>query len=230
MTTSNLSGAVAILAGMLTVLSPCVLPILPILVGRSLTSHRYGPLFLVTGLIVGFATIGSLIGLTASWFTGLANLLRNTAIALLLLAGLSSVFPQRSYQLLSRLRFAHWLKEPQRIGLLGEFWLGTQLGLLWTPCAGPILGSILVLAAVKQDALSAFALLMLYGFGAGIPLLALAYGGRYMSQYFLSLRSKTIILQKIGGVIVVLSAIAVLLGWDIQIQLVLAPLFPTLPL
>ncbi len=230
MMTPNLSGSVAVFAGILTVLSPCVLPILPILIGRSLISHRYGPLALVIGLIVGFATIGSLIGLTASWVTGLANFLRSAAIALLLLAGFSAIFPEQSYQLLSRLRFGNWLKEPQRIGLMDEFWLGTQLGLLWTPCAGPILGSIIILAAVKHDVISAFYLLIFYGLGAGIPLLALAYGGRYVSQYFLGLRSKTIILQKIGGVIVVLSAIAVLLGWDIQVQLWLAPFFPVISL
>jgi cytochrome c biogenesis protein CcdA len=113
---------------------------------------------------------------------------------------------------------------------MGEFWLGTQLGLLWTPCAGPILGSILVLAAVKHDAILAFYLLLFYGLGAGIPLLALAYGGRRISQYFLGLRPKTIILQKVGGTIIVFSAIAILLGWDIEIQLWLAPFFPKLPL
>ena len=230
MTTTNLSGSVAILAGMLTVLSPCVLPILPILIGRSLLSHRYGPLFLVIGLIVAFAGIGSLIGLTASWFSGLATLLRNIAIALLFLAGFSAIFPENSYQVFSRFRLSDRLKEPKRIGLMGEFWLGTQLGLLWTPCAGPILGSILVLAAVKHDAISAFYLLLFYGVGAGIPLLALAYGGRRLSQYFLGLRLKTIILQKVGGTIVVFSAIAILLGWDIEIQLWLAPFFPKLSL
>ena len=62
---SSISAGLAVLGGMLTVLSPCVLPILPV-VGRSLQSHRYTPLAMVAGLIVGFATIGSLIGVTAS--------------------------------------------------------------------------------------------------------------------------------------------------------------------
>ncbi|MCL1469910.1 cytochrome c biogenesis CcdA family protein [Argonema antarcticum] len=230
MTNSNLSAAIAVLAGILTVLSPCVLPILPILVGRSLTSHRYGPLALVAGLIAGFATIGSLVGVTASWFAGLASLLRNGAIALLLLAGFSAIFPEWNYRLFSRLRFGSWLKEPVRVGLVGEFWLGTQLGLLWTPCAGSVLASILILAAVKHDTATAFFLLVFYGLGAGIPLLVLAYGGRYLSRYLGKLRSKSAVLQKVGGVIVVVSAIAILLGWDVQIQLWLAPLFPPLPL
>ena len=229
MATSNLSAAIALLAGVLTVLSPCVLPILPVLVGRSLTSHRYGPVALVAGLIAGFATIGSLVGVTASWFAELASLLRNVAIALLLFVGFSAIFPTWNYRLWSSLRLGN-LKEPTRVGLAGEFWLGTQLGLLWTPCAGPVLGSILILAAVKHDIATAFVLLVFYGFGAALPLLALAYGGRYLSRPLWRLRSKSAVLQRIGGAIVVGSAIAIILGWDVQIQLWLAPIFPALPL
>lgn len=230
MTTSLASASVALLAGILTILSPCVLPILPVLLGRSLQSHRYGPIALVLGLIAGFATIGSLLGVTSGWFVGLASILRNIAIALLLFVGMSTIFPGLSYRLFQYLRFGSWYKEPVRQGLIGEFCLGTQLGLLWTPCAGPVLGSILILAAVKHDTIAAFFLLFLYGFGAGIPLLVLAYGGRYFSQQVLSLRPYSAVLQQIGGVIVVGSAIAIIMGWDVQIQLWLAPFFPNLPL
>ena len=227
---TNLSGSLAVLGGLLTVLSPCVLPILPVVVGRSVQSHRYGPIALVSGLIAGFATIGSLLGVTSGWFVGLASVLRTGAIALLLIFGLSAIFPALSYRRLKHLRLGRWLKEPAREGLIGEFWQGTQLGLLWTPCAGPVLGSILILAAVKHDTAAAFVLLVLYGLGAGIPLLAIAYGGRYLSQHLLRLRPYSGVLQRVGGVIVVVSAIAILLGWDVQIQLWLAPIFPTLPL
>lgn len=230
MTTPLASAGVAVLAGLLTVLSPCVLPILPVLLGRSLQSHRYGPIALVSGLIAGFALIGSLLGITSSWFVGVASILRIGAIALLLVVGISTIFPGFSYRLFQFLRLSNWLKEPARQGLVGEFWLGTQLGLLWTPCAGPVLGSILILAAVKHDSVTAFVLLVFYGLGAGVPLLAIAYGGRYLSQQVLRLRPYSAVLQRVGGVIVVGSAIAILLGWDIQIQLWLAPFFPTLRL
>jgi len=184
----------------------------------------------VAGLIGGFALIGSLLGVTASWFAGLATTLRTMAIALLLAAGLLAIFPQWSYQLFSHLRLERWVKEPKQAGLIGEFWLGTQLGLLWTPCAGPVLGSILVLAAVEQNVANAFMLLLSYGLGSGIPLLAIAYGGRYLSQRLVNLRFQSLLLQKVGGVMVVVSAIAILLGWDVQLQLWLIPLFPALPL
>ncbi|CAA9559245.1 cytochrome C-type biogenesis protein (ccdA), conjectural [uncultured Synechococcales cyanobacterium] len=218
----------ALLAGVLAVLSPCVLPVMPLIIGRSLQSHRYGPLALVVGLIAGFAAIGSLLGVTASWFAGLATALRTSAITLLLVAGVLAIFPKLSYRLFSYLRLDRWLQAPSRVGLVGEFWLGTQLGLLWTPCAGPVLGSILLLAAVEHDARAAFVLLSAYGLGSGLPLLAIAYSGRYLSQHLLGLRSHSAKLQRVGGVIVVMSAIAIFLGWDIQIQLWLAPIFPTL--
>ena len=93
-----------------------------------------------------------------------------------------------------------------------------------------VLGSILVLAAVQHNAASAFVLLVFYGLGAGLPLLLIAYGGRYLSRHLLNLRSYSAVLQRIGGGIVVVTAIAILLGWDVQIQLWLAPIFPALPL
>ncbi len=230
MTTSTLSTGLALLGGVLTVLSPCILPILPVLVGRSLQSHTYGPVALVAGLVGGFALAGSLLGVTASWFTVLANLLRSGAIALLLFLGLLAIFPTWSYRLFSYLPIGNWTKEPVRIGLLGEFWLGTQMGLLWTPCAGPVLGGILVLAAVNHQVASAFGLLVAYGVGAALPLLAIAYGGRTLSRRLLNLRSYSATLQRVGGVAIVATAIAILLGWDVQVQLWLAPLFPTLPM
>ena len=230
MTTSTLSTSLALLGGVLNVLSPCVLPILPVLLGRSIQSHTYGPVALVAGLIAGFALAGSLLGVTASWFTGVINLLRNGAIALLLFLGLLAIFPTWSYRIFTYIPVGNWAKKPRRIGLMGEFWLGTQLGLLWTPCAGPVLGGILVLAAVNHQVVGAFWLLVAYGIGAGLPLLAIAYGGRILSQRILNLRSHSAALQRVGGVAIVASAIAILLGWDVQIQLWLAPFFPTQPL
>jgi cytochrome c-type biogenesis protein len=223
MTNTSISLGIAILGGSLTVLSPCVLPVLPILIGRSLSQNRWGPVVLVAGLISGFAVTGSLLGITSSWFAGFSSSLRTLAIIFLLFMGLLSVFPKWSYKLLSYLQLSRFKKLP---GLSGEFWLGTQLGLLWTPCAGPVLGSILVLAAVEHQVTSAFGLLLFYGIGAGIPLLAIAYAGRYVSTSLLGLRAHSNSLQRIGGVVIAMTAIAILLGWDVEIQLWLAPLFP----
>jgi len=228
MATSLPSAGLAVVAGFLTVLSPCVLPILPIIIGRSLQSHPYGPVALVLGLIAGFATIGSFLGLTASWFASLASFLRLGAIALLFIAGISTVFPTFGYRISQYFSWGKWFQEPTQKGLLGEWCLGTQLGFLWTPCAGSVLGSILILAAAQGDSATAFVLLCLYGLGAGIPLLGIAYGGRYLAHQVIRLRPYSAIVQKVGGVVVVMSAIAILMSWDVQIQLWLATIFPSL--
>lgn len=228
----------------MSTLSPCVLPVLPIIVSRSLRCHPLGPVVLVSGLAVSFAIVGSLIGFTASWVTGLANWLRGIAIALLLIMGILAIFHKKSYQLFSyylprfsllpssfTARFSKsFSKSFAEDSLLGEFWLGISLGWLWTPCAGVVLGSIITLAAVGGQVREAFSLLLAYGVGAALPLLAIAYGGKHLSQHLKLLRSQSQNLQKVGGVVIAGTAIAILLGWDIKVQLWLAPLFPALPL
>jgi cytochrome c-type biogenesis protein len=215
--------------GLLTILSPCVLPVIPLVLGRSFKSHRLGPVMLVLGLVSGFAVLGSLLGVASSWFVGFANILRNVAVGLLFGLGLLAIFPKLSYWMMSYLQFGKsW--EPKTPSLWSEFWIGTQLGLLWTPCAGPALGSILVLAAVKHEVLGALALLTVYGLGAGMPLLAIAYSSRHISNSSRRLLPYTATLQRVGGILMSGTAIAILFGWDVELQLWLAPLFPTLPL
>jgi cytochrome c-type biogenesis protein len=226
---SPLSFGFAFGGGLLTILSPCVLPVIPLILGRSFRSHRLGPVMLVLGLVSGFAAIGSLLGVASSWFVGLTNLLRNVAVGLLFGLGVLAIFPKLSYWVMSYLQFGKtW--EPKTPGLWSEFWIGTQLGLLWSPCAGPALGSILVLAAVKHQVLGALALLTVYGLGAGIPLLAIAYSSRHISNSSRRLLPYAGALQRIGGLLMAGTAIAIVFGWDVELQLWLAPLFPKVPL
>jgi cytochrome c-type biogenesis protein len=225
MTSQALSIGLAFGSGIVTVLSPCILPVLPIIVGRSLQSHRYGAIALVVGLVTGFAVTGSLLGFAASWIPEAIDTLRSVAIGILLLMGILSIFPQLGYRLFQIFSFKF---DATPLGLGGEFLLGTQLGLLWTPCAGPVLASILLLAAVQHQPLQAFSLLSIYGLGAAMPMLTIAYGSRYFSQQLLKLRVHSGTIQKIGGIIIIGTAIVIILGLDIRIQLWLAPLFPRL--
>jgi cytochrome c-type biogenesis protein len=95
---SPLSMLLALGAGVITVLSPCVLPVLPLIVGRSLQSHRWGPAALVAGLVSGFAAAGSLLGIGGQWLPGFASSLRGVAIAVLLGLGLLMIFPKLNYR------------------------------------------------------------------------------------------------------------------------------------
>jgi len=133
---ADLSIWLAIAGGVLTVLSPYVLPILPILVGRSLQSSAWGSVVLVTGLVAGFAVAGSLLGLSVSWLGGLATGLRTGAIAILLVLGLLAIFPTWSYRLFQYLPLHRWIKETPRIGLAGDFGWGRS----WVCCGRPVLG------------------------------------------------------------------------------------------
>lgn len=223
------SVGLAFAGGALTVLSPCVLPILPIVMGRSLQSHRLGPVALVAGLVGGFAVAGSLLGIASTALTGLTNGLRTVAVGTLIILGLLALFPQWRNRLF-RIFPNRYGGTSDSVGLTGEFWLGTQLGLLWTPCAGPVLGAILVLAAVQHQVAGAFGFLLAYGVGAALPLLAIAYGGRRLGQSFQRLRPHSTLVQQLGGGFIIVTAIAILLGWDVELQLWLAPLFPTVAL
>jgi cytochrome c-type biogenesis protein len=225
MTSPILSVGLAFGGGIVTILSPCILPVLPIIIGRSLQSHPYGPIAMVGGLVGGFALTGSLLGVVASWIPNLPDALRAVAIVILLVMGVLSIFPEWGYRFF-RFFSINNANSSNSIGLVGEFWLGSQLGLLWTPCAGPVLASILLLAAVQHQPLQALGMLSIYGLGAAVPMLLFAYGGRYLGLRLLQLRSHSGTIQKIGGIIIISTAIAMLLGLDVQIQLWLAPLFP----
>jgi cytochrome c-type biogenesis protein len=220
----------ALLAGLATILSPCILPILPILIGRALQSHRHGPLALVLGLALSFALTGILLGFSAQFLGPLTSLLRQGAIVLLFLLGIGAAFPKLGYWAFSQFSIVPAQPEPQRRGLWGEFWIGAQLGLIWVPCAGPILGSIITLVAIKQAILPGFVALLAYALGAGIPMLAIAYSSQNLSRKLRWLYPHMENIQRTSGVLIAASAVAILLGWDNQLQVLLAPLFPPLPL
>jgi cytochrome c biogenesis protein CcdA len=222
----------AFLAGLVTLLSPCILPILPILLGRSVQNHVWGPVAMVSGLALSFALTGSLMGFTAQFLGPLSQGLRHMAMIFLILLGVISMFPQGSLGIRQRLRFPLRLQLSQRpMGSLGvDFIVGTQLGLLWIPCAGPILASIITLIVIDQHILSGFRALLAYALGAGLPMLGVAYSGKQIAHHLRQFSPWTEMLQRLAGVAIVVAALGILLGWDQSLQLWLAPLFPPFPL
>lgn len=220
------------LAGIVTILSPCILPILPILMGRSLQSHRLGPIFLVLGLACSFAAMGSTIGLSARFIGPLAHWIRQLAIAFLLLLGLLSAFPNLSHPILrvmSHVGFADTALECEH-PLWTEAIVGTQLGVVWIPCAGPTLGAIFTLIAAEGAIVLGFFALLAFALGAGIPMLVVAYSGKLLGIPLQTLFPHTQTIQRIAGLGIVVAAIAIMMGWDVRLQLWLAPLFPPVPL
>ena len=223
----------ALLAGVLTVASPCVLPVLPIILGTSVgQTSRTRPLFISLGFVLTFAAFGMLLSVVSSFAAFAQDTLRNTGIAFLAIAGLTRIWPAPYDWLMMRIGGPlHRVGDAgagARATNGGGFVLGMSLGAAWTPCAGPILASILALVARSQDLGWAASLLGLYAVGAGIPMLAIAYGGQFASTRVRAIARHSERLQKGFGVLVLLTAAAMFYQYDVVAYAWLADSFPTL--
>lgn len=229
----------AMLAGIVTIGGPCILPLLPIILGTaSVRQHASRPLFIILGFILSFsffviffAVFGRALGISPDAFRILATII-------IALFGAMMIFPKFQETLFAKLQPLLSKITPKtdvaNQGLWSGFVLGASLGLVWTPCAGPILGSILTLVVAKQHLAQAGALLIAYALGASIPMLAIAYGGQLAITRIRSLAHYTHIIQRLFGVLIVLVAITIATGVDRDAQAWLiqhAPwLFPNLNL
>lgn len=225
----------ALLAGVFTVASPCILPVLPIVLGSAVgrpgaPSRR--PLFIVAGFVLAFASFAMLLGAVSS-LAGLAQeALRHTAIAALALAGLLRVWPQPYDWLVARLRAMRptgsGAVAQVRDGNAGGFVLGMSLGAVWTPCAGPVLAAILALVVKAQAPAWSAALLAAYALGAGIPMLAMIYGGQAATSRVRLLARHAHRLQQVFGALVLATAVAIYLQYDVLAYAWASAYFPTL--
>ncbi len=225
--------AFAFLAGIFTILSPCILPILPAILSAGTIKGKWRPLGIIIGLIVSFTFFT--LSLTAIVHaTGLsANALRYAAIILVALFGLVMIFP----------RLSDWFAKAtspmanlgQSIqgghasnGFGGGLVFGAALGLLWTPCAGPILAAITTLVATQSINFNTVLITLAYSIGAGIPMFLIAYGGGKViqSSKFLSAHAERI--RQIFGCLMILTAVAIALNWDMLLQQQITRFFPPL--
>lgn len=170
--------ALAFVAGLLSILSPCVLPILPVVLGAAASEQRWGPAVLAVGLSISFVAIG-LFAATIGYSIGLdADVFRRSAAALMIVAGTVLLVPRFQARLaLAGAPLASWgdrhYAGTQRNGLAGQLWLGLLLGAVWTPCVGPTLGAASILAAQGRDLGEVAATMLAFGLGAALPLAAL---------------------------------------------------------
>jgi cytochrome c biogenesis protein CcdA len=224
--------AIAFLAGIFSTLSPCVLPLVPLVLGSALTAHRFGPVALAGGLALSFtmiglfvATIGFSIGLSGDSFRDVSAVLM-TAVGLLLLIKalqdrLSALLSPIGDLLQSRFGFA------KGNSLAGQFGVGLLLGAVWSPCVGPTLGAASVLAAQGKDLPQVGLTMALFGLGAALPLLVLGA----LSQE--ALRRRRAQLAKTGnfgkralGCALILFGVLILSGADKQLETYLVAASP----
>src|SRR5262245_927244 len=172
------SVVLAFVAGAVSVLSPCVLPILPVVLGTAASEHKLGPVALAAGLAISFVIVGLFLA-TIGYSVGLnGDVLRYVAAALIVAMGAVLVLPSLQARLaLASGPIAGWTDrrfgQVRAGGPFSQFWIGVLLGLVWSPCVGPTLGAASLLAAQGRDLPQVGVIMFAFGVGASIPLLAL---------------------------------------------------------
>jgi cytochrome c-type biogenesis protein len=210
----------SMIAGTLSTLSPCTLPLVPILVGTALAAHRYGAVALASGLALAYAVAGVFLA-TVGLAIGLDQVVfRNVAAGLLVLFGmvllseqLQGVFAIATAGLSGGSQSL--LERMSTDSLMGQFLLGALLGIVWSPCVGPTLGAAIILASQGKDLIHVSAVMLLFGVGAALPLVAL---GLMSHQAMLRFKSKLFATGKVGkkllGAVLLLLGIIVISGID----------------
>jgi cytochrome c biogenesis protein CcdA len=212
-------------AGILTIAAPCTLPVLPILLGASI-GRRAGarPAFIAAGFVASFAFVALALNAVATALHFDPDVLRTAGLVLLVIFGALMVWPAAFDRLATRLAALHPNTTAQTN--LGGFVLGTTLGLIWTPCAGPVLGAILTAIATSPDRAHGALLLLTYSIGAALPMLAVAYGGQAISTRLRRVAPYTARLQQAFGVIVIAFALSAFLQYDAIVLAWLGQFFP----
>ena len=210
----------AFLAGILTILSPCILPVVPIVLASSLGRSKLKPIWVTLGLVISFTLFGIIFGTLGSVLGISREVARVVGITLILILGALLLFPnfyQKIIKLLSKVKTKKQLR-PSGERWWENFLLGLGLGLAWIPCAGPILGIILGLALLEGNFLYSLALLLIYGIGVAIPLLIIGYLGNTLVNQINWLKKHLPLIQKIAGGVIIIIGISILLRLDQYIQ------------
>lgn len=222
----------AFLSGLVTILAPCIWPLLPIILSSSVGgkgSARPGGISL--GIMLSFTVFTLAISSLVRIFGFDPNILRTFAVIIIGFLGICLVVPalsERLEALMSRLSNKIGAKTTQGADFRAGFVTGLSLGVLWAPCAGPILATIATLAATGQVNAYVVALTLAYVSGVGIPLFLLGYGGQHLLKQTKRLNAYTGKIQQVFGVMMILAALAIYTNYDKVLQVKLANAFPSL--
>jgi cytochrome c biogenesis protein CcdA len=226
------SPALAFFAGLLSIVSPCVLPLLPVVVGGAASCHRLGPAALAAGIALSFlalglfvATLGPAVGLDAEGFRAGAAVLLTLFGATLVVARLQAAVS------LATGPVAAWAQRRldglPHADLSGQFAIGLLLGAAWSPCAGPTLGAATLLASQGRDLIAATLTMSLFAIGAVLPLIGL---GLMSHELLLRWRSHLLAAGRAGrialGSMMAAVGLAILSGYDRSLEAALLDIAP----
>ncbi|MCC7197575.1 cytochrome c biogenesis protein DipZ [Candidatus Peregrinibacteria bacterium] len=231
---------IAFIGGFLTIAAPCILAVLPIILGSTIGHQsKFRPIAIVVGLTLSFTGFGILFTYVTNLFGISSETLRTVALLFLAIFGLALIFPGVFEKVIFELQqFAKKLlptKDPaikssgetlKEKGVMDGFLVGASLGLVWVPCAGPILGAILTLAVTQADLGKTVLLMLFYSLGAGIPMLTIAYGGNLVINKLKFLKQRGEQIKKLSGIVLLVGVAFIALGLDVKIQTALYSVFP----
>jgi cytochrome c-type biogenesis protein len=226
------TSGLAYLAGLLSTLSPCVLPLLPIILGSAASAHPLGPFALALGLASSFVVIGLFVA-TIGFSIGIdADAFRIVAAALMILVGAVLIIPLFQARLaLAAGPVSRWADQTlvgvSAAGLRGQFGAGVLLGVAWSPCVGPTLGAASLLASQGRDLPQVAATMLMFGLGACSPLLAVGILSReVMSKARAHLLSAGRSLKAALGIAFLVIGASIVTGADRRIETALVEASP----
>ena len=218
-------------------MKPCCLPLVPVIFSGS-GGHRLRPLAIVSGLTVSFTTMGVLVSAFGATFGAYTDYLRNIAILFIISMGLvlfdqdvNMEFMKISGSITQGLRgigfFNKFSSKMPEGSLIGGFFLGMSLGVLWIPCVGPILGAVLALVASVGNMTYGASMLFVYSIGMSLPMLSIAYYGKKVTNRYKWFSRNGELLKKLSGLVLIVIGIMLLFGVDKLMIKLLSPYFPT---
>jgi cytochrome c-type biogenesis protein len=226
------------LAGIVTIMKPCCLPVVPIIFSGS-AGHKYRPIAIVSGMTLSFTTMGVLVSAFGATFGSFAGTLRTISILFIMGMGfvlfdedvnmefikISSALTQSMRQRFSSLS-GYSSKLPEG-GIVGGFFLGMSLGIIWIPCVGPILGAVLAYVASVGNVPYGAWMLFVYSVGMSLPMLTIAYYGKKVTARYQWFVRHGPALKKLSGLVLIVIGVMLLFNIDKLMIRLLSPYFPT---
>jgi len=201
--------ALAVGAGLASVLSPCVLPVVPVIMAGAEREDRLRPLLVVLGLAAAFMAMGAVSSLFGALLVGRTRYLEAAGAAIITVLGLMVLFDMNVFKRLSLLSNVRVRGEGRLSGLV----LGLALGVVWVPCIGPFLSSILAMVGTSGQLLRGVLLLGFYALGLAIPMLAIAYSSHIIQRKLRAVaQQETLFRYVTGGVLVAFGLYSLLHG------------------
>ena len=199
----------AISAGLASVLSPCVLPVIPIIVAGAERNDRLRPLIVVTGLSISFMAMGAISSLFGALLIGKTRYIEIVGAVVIVLMGLMVMFDLSIFKRFYKLSNIRVKGE----GRVGGLILGMSLGVIWVPCVGPFLSSTLTMVATSGQLATGIILLGFYSLGLAIPMLIIGYSSQVLQNKIKGmLRHEAILRYVAGGILIAFGLYYIFIG------------------